>query len=238
MTTTVRTLLMSSIAAAALFLALPAAPVQAGTVKGVVHLADEAGSTRLYQGYWRLENGNVPVQSSGGAKAETVVVLELTADTHAPRRAHGHRRDRRPRRAAAPGDAGPGLGARAQEHRQGHARVLDARQPHVHAGRAADAGRPPPPAVHGAGRLPDSLRRVPAHRDLGDRRQVVLLRARSTRRGTSRSPTCPTARRRSRSGRAGAWAHEEEIDTTKKEALSIKVSAPKGKETKDKDSAE
>ena len=73
-------------------------------MKGVVHLADEAGSTRLYQGYWRLENGNVPVQSSGGAKAETVVVLELTQGHARAARAHGHRRDRRPGRAAAPGD--------------------------------------------------------------------------------------------------------------------------------------
>jgi len=65
MTTTERTLVMSSVAATALFLAFPVTPVHAGTVKGVVHLADEAGSTRLYQGYWRLENGNVPVQTTG-----------------------------------------------------------------------------------------------------------------------------------------------------------------------------
>src|SRR5256885_440831 len=84
MTTTERTLVMSSVAATALFLAFPVTLAQAGTVKGVVHLADEAGSTRLYQGYWRLENGNVPVQSAGGAKAETVVVLEVSKDTHAP----------------------------------------------------------------------------------------------------------------------------------------------------------
>jgi plastocyanin len=62
---------------------LPAA-AQAGTVKGVVHLPEGARSTRLYQGYWRLENGNVPVQSSGGAKAETVVVLEGTKGAQAP----------------------------------------------------------------------------------------------------------------------------------------------------------
>jgi hypothetical protein len=48
---------------------------QASTVKGVVRLPEGARSTRLFQGYWRVENGNVPVQSSGGAKAETAVVL-------------------------------------------------------------------------------------------------------------------------------------------------------------------
>src|SRR5437899_509410 len=48
---------------------------QASNVKGVVRLPEGARSTRLFQGYWRVENGNVPVQSSGGAKAETAVVL-------------------------------------------------------------------------------------------------------------------------------------------------------------------
>lgn len=48
----------------------------AGTVKGSVKLPEGARSTRLFQGYWRLENGNVAVQTSGGAKAETVVVLD------------------------------------------------------------------------------------------------------------------------------------------------------------------
>jgi hypothetical protein len=55
-----------------------AAPALAAgfTVKGTVKLPEGARSTRLYSGYWRLENGNVPVQTTGGAKAETVVVLE------------------------------------------------------------------------------------------------------------------------------------------------------------------
>src|SRR4029079_18741366 len=54
------------------------------TVKGTVKLPEGARSTRLYQGYWRLENGNVPVQTVGGAKAETVVVLENLKGAHAP----------------------------------------------------------------------------------------------------------------------------------------------------------
>jgi hypothetical protein len=56
----------------------------AGTVRGVVKMPDASRSTRLYQGYWRLENGNVPVQTSGGVKVETVVVLENVKGAHAP----------------------------------------------------------------------------------------------------------------------------------------------------------
>jgi hypothetical protein len=54
------------------------------TVKGTVRLPEGARSTRLFSGYWRLENGNVPVQTVGGAKAETVVVLENLKGAHAP----------------------------------------------------------------------------------------------------------------------------------------------------------
>jgi hypothetical protein len=56
----------------------------AGTVRGTVKMPDASRSTRLYTGYWRLENGNVPVQTSGGAKAETVVILENVKGAHAP----------------------------------------------------------------------------------------------------------------------------------------------------------
>lgn len=61
-------------------------PAWAGavTVKGTVKLPDNARSTRLYQGYWRLENGNVPVQNTGGAKLETAVVLENVNGAHPP----------------------------------------------------------------------------------------------------------------------------------------------------------
>jgi hypothetical protein len=61
---------------------LSAGSVRAGTVKGVVKLPEAARSTRLNQGYWRLENGIVPVQNTGGAKAETVVVLEDVKGAH------------------------------------------------------------------------------------------------------------------------------------------------------------
>jgi plastocyanin len=55
-----------------------------GTVKGTVKLPEGSRSTRLFAGYWRLENGNVPVQNAGGAKAETVVVLDKLSGAHAP----------------------------------------------------------------------------------------------------------------------------------------------------------
>jgi hypothetical protein len=62
---------------ASLLVALSFGPhARAGTIKGLVKLPEGSRSTRLFQGYWRLENGNVAVQNSGGAKAETVVVLE------------------------------------------------------------------------------------------------------------------------------------------------------------------
>ena len=63
---------------------LPARPLGRVALKGSVKLPDAARSTRLYQGYWRLENGNVPVQNSGGAKLETAVVLENINGAHPP----------------------------------------------------------------------------------------------------------------------------------------------------------
>ena len=60
------------------------ASASAGTLKGSVKLPESSRSTRLYQGYWRLENGNVPVQNSGGAKLETAVVLQNVNGAHPP----------------------------------------------------------------------------------------------------------------------------------------------------------
>src|SRR4051794_39904641 len=67
-------------------LAATAAPALAAgyTIKGTVKLPEGARSTRLYAGYWRLENGNVPVQTAGGAKAETLVVLDDIKGAHPP----------------------------------------------------------------------------------------------------------------------------------------------------------
>jgi hypothetical protein len=69
---------------APLLLVLAAASAaRAGTVKGTVHLPESARTGRVYQGYWRLENGNVPVRA-GGTKPGTVVVLDGLSGVHAP----------------------------------------------------------------------------------------------------------------------------------------------------------
>src|SRR5678815_1259760 len=117
---TTRTL--PGIAAIVLLPLLLVPSAQAGTVHGSVKLPEGARSTRLYQGYWRLENGNVPVQTVGGAKAETVVVLDNLKGAHAPRH-HG-----------------PRLGRRDQEHGQADARAVDAPEQRDHAHRTARSG--------------------------------------------------------------------------------------------------
>ena len=61
---------------AAVLSVIPTPAARAGTVKGTVKLPEAARSTRAFHGYWRVENGVVPVQTSGGVKAETVVVLD------------------------------------------------------------------------------------------------------------------------------------------------------------------
>ncbi len=237
MTTTVRPLLMSSVAAAALFVVLPAVPVQAGTVKGVVHLADEAGSTRLYQGYWRLENGNVPVQSSGGAKAETVVVLELNKDTKPP----GAR--------TVTVEIG-GLDARPRLVLLGPGSVLELKN----TGKVThEFSTPDNPTFMPVERLmPGSLRRqlftapggylirCAEYPHIAISAIVVKSSYFATldEKGNFSIPDVPEGKATLKVWTRGRWAHEEEIDTSKKDALSIKVSAPKGKETKDKDSAE
>lgn len=65
-----------------LLLALPL-PAFAGTVKGTVRVPDSVRSGRMNQGYWRLENGNVPVRAAT-RKPGTVVVLDGISGTHPP----------------------------------------------------------------------------------------------------------------------------------------------------------
>jgi plastocyanin len=78
--------LMRTFARAVLFatvaLSIEAAAV-AGTVKGTVRLPESARAGRMHQGYWRLENGNVPVRP-GASKSGTVIVLEGISGVHAP----------------------------------------------------------------------------------------------------------------------------------------------------------
>lgn len=237
MTTTVRPFVLSSAAATALFLAFPAPPVQAGTVKGVVHLADEAGSTRLYQGYWRLENGNVPVQSSGGAKAETVVILELNRDTKPP----GAR--------TVTVEIG-GLDARPRLVMVGPGSVLELKN----TGKVThEFSTPANPTFMPVERLmPGGLRRQLFTAPDGylvrcaeyPHIAISVLVVKSSyfatldEKGNFTIPDVPDGKATLKVWTRGRWAHEEEIDTTKKDSLSIKVSAPKGRETKEKDSAE
>jgi len=68
---------------AALALALLAPPAWAGTVKGTVRVPDAVRSGRMNQGYWRLENGNVPVRPST-KKPGTIVVLDGISGSHPP----------------------------------------------------------------------------------------------------------------------------------------------------------
>jgi hypothetical protein len=229
---------MSSVAAAALFLIiLPATPVRAGTVKGVVHLADEAGSTRLYQGYWRLENGNVPVQSSGGAKAETVVVLELNKDTKPP----GAR--------TVTVEIG-GLDARPRLVMVGPGSVLELKN----TGKVThEFSTPANPTFMPVERLmPGGLRRQMFTAPDGYLVRcaeyphiaisVIVVKssyfATLDEKGNFSIPDVPEGKATLKVWTRGRWAHVEEIDTSKKEPLSIKVAGPKGKEPKDKDSAE
>lgn len=55
------------------FLAQPS-PGEAASLKGVVNLPADLKASRRFPGYWRVENGTVPVQSSA-ARSDTVVVL-------------------------------------------------------------------------------------------------------------------------------------------------------------------
>ena len=78
--------LIRTLVPAVLFaIAVPSTPGRAlaGMVKGTVRLSDTARATRLHQGYWRLENGNVPVRPASG-RAGTVVVLEGISGVLAP----------------------------------------------------------------------------------------------------------------------------------------------------------
>jgi plastocyanin len=78
------TRICSLLAVAVAVCTAPLSSAWAVTVRGTVKMPDASRSTRLYSGYWRLENGNVPVQTAGGAKAETVVVLENVKGAKSP----------------------------------------------------------------------------------------------------------------------------------------------------------
>jgi hypothetical protein len=199
------------------------------TVKGTVRLPEGARSTRLYSGYWRLENGNVPVQTAGGAKAETVVVLENVKGAHAP-----------PARTVTV-EIG-GLDARPRLVIVGPGSVLEIKN----TGKMThELSTPEMPQIMPAQRLgPGSARHVKFDslggfviRDAEYPHIMISVIVVDSpyystldERGAFSIATVPEGKAKLRVWTRGAWAMEQEIDTGKKEELTIKVAAPNEKE--------
>jgi plastocyanin len=235
--TMARSLCLWFVVAGGVLLLAPVPDARAGTVKGVVHLADDASSTRLYQGYWRLENGNVPVQSAGGAKAETVIVLEVTNNTHAPAAR------------TVTVEIG-GLDARPRLVMLGPGSVVELKN----TGKVThEFSTPENPSFMPVERLnPGTFRRqkftapggylirCAEYPHIAISAIVVASPFFGTldEKGNFSIPDVPDGKAILKVWTRGKWAHQEEIDTTKKEPLSIKVSTSRDRENKDKDSAE
>jgi hypothetical protein len=206
-----------------------AAPALAGNVKGTVKLPEGVRSTRLYQGYWRLENGNVPVQNSGGAKAETVVVLQNVKGSQ-----------RLPARTVTV-EIG-GLDARPRLVIVGPGSVVEIKN----TGRVThEFSTPETPSLMPIERLPpNTVRRqkfdAPGGYVIRDSEyphiMISVIVAESPyfgtldERGAFAIPSVPDGKAILKVWTRGKWASEEEIDTTKKEDLTIKVAAPNEKE--------
>jgi plastocyanin len=215
-----------ALAAAALLLtAAPAAPAWAGTVKGTVKLPDNVRSTRLYQGYWRLENGNVPVQTSGGAKAETVVVLDDVKGSRPP-----------PARTVTI-EIG-GLDARPRLVIVGPGSVVEIKN----TGKFThEFSTPKNPNLMGVERLPpNAVRRqkfdTPGGYVIRDAEHphimISVIVASSPyyspldERGAFSVPNVPDGRATLKVWTRGDWASTQEIDTSKKDDLTIKIESP------------
>jgi len=223
--------LSSAFAVLALGSALAATALAAtGTVKGTVKLPEGARSTRLYQGYWRLENGNVPVQTVGGAKAETVVVLDNLKGAHAP-----------PARTVTV-EIG-GLDARPRLVIMGPGSVVEIKN----TGKLThELSTPQNSEIMPIERLgPGSTRHVKFNsvggfviRDAEYPHIMVSVIVVDSpyystldEKGAFGIKDVPDGKARLRVWTRGAWATEQEIDTGKKDELSIKVAAPNEKET-------
>jgi hypothetical protein len=225
--------LRSALAALAFAIALPFQPAPAlaatVTVKGIVRLPEGARSTRLYGGYWRLENGNVPVQTVGGAKAETVVVLENLKGAHAP-----------PARTVTV-EIG-GLDARPRLVIMGPGSVVEIKN----TGKLThELSIPENPQMMPPERLgPGSTRHVKFEsvggfviRDAEYPHIMVSVIVVDSpyysaldEKGGFSIANVPDGKARLRVWTRGAWATEQEVDTGKKEELNIKVDAPNEKE--------
>jgi hypothetical protein len=203
-----------------------------GTVKGTVKLPEGARSTRLYSGYWRLENGNVPVQTAGGAKAETVVVLEKLSGASAP-----------PARTVTI-EIG-GLDARPRLVIVGPGSVVEIKN----TGKMThELSTPDNASIMPIERLaPGSARHVKFSavggyviRDAEYPHIMISVIVVDSpyystldERGAFSIANVPAGKATLRVWTRGAWASEQEVDTGKKEDLTIKVAAPS-----DKDAAE
>jgi hypothetical protein len=199
------------------------------TVKGTVKLPEGARSTRLYSGYWRLENGNVPVQTVGGAKAETVVVLEDLKGAHAP-----------PARTVTV-EIG-GLDARPRLVIMGPGSVLEIKN----TGKMThELSTPENTTLMPIERLPPGAARHVKFENVGGfvvrdgeyphiMISVIVVDSPyySTldERGGFSIAGVPEGKAKLRVWTRGAWATEQEIETSKREDLSIKVAPPNEKE--------
>jgi hypothetical protein len=206
-----------------------ALPASAGTVRGTVKLPEGERTTRLYQGYWRFENGNVPVQNAGGAKAETAVVLENVKGAHAP-----------PARTVTV-EIG-GLDARPRLLIVGPGSVIEIKN----TGKAThEFSTPETPAVMPMERLaPGAMRRqkfdAPGGYVIRDAEHphimISVLVADSpfyaplNEKGGFEIASVPDGKATLKVWTRGRWASEQEIDTSKKDELTIKVAAPNEKE--------
>lgn len=215
---------------AALFPALLCSgTARAGTLKGTVKLPEGARSTRLFHGYWRLENGNVPVQSAGGAKAETVVVLEGINGSTAPAAR------------TVTVEIG-GLDARPRLVVVGPGSVLELKN----TGKVThEISTPATPSVMPVERLaPGAMRRQKFSAPGGYLVQcaeyphimisVIVVASPYfsplDERGTFTIPNVPDGKATLKVWTRGAWAHSDEVDTTKKDDLNIKVAQPSDKD--------
>lgn len=202
-----------------------AGTASAGTVKGTVKLPEGARSTRLYQGYWRLENGNVPVQNAGGAKADTVVLLENVKGAQRP-----------PARTVTV-EIG-GLDARPRLVIVGPGSVIEIKN----TGKMShEFSTPENPSIMPVERLPPGTVRRQRFdkpgghviRDAEYPHIMISVIVSETpffgtldERGGFNIANVPDGKATLKVWTRGAWATQEEIDTSKKEELTIKVAAP------------
>jgi len=224
-------------AALSLGVALAASPAWAGSLKGTVKLPDAAHSTRLYQGYWRIENGNVPVNNAGGAKLETAVVLADVNGAHPP-----------PARTVTV-EMG-GLDAHPRMVISGPGSVLEIKN----TGKVRlDMSTPATPSVMPLEQLPPgATRRVkfdaPGGYAVRDSQYPHILisviivdspfYSTIDEKGSFSIAGVPEGKVHIKVWTRGKWAAEQDVDTSSKEELVVRVAAPGAKDDKDKDAAE